>query len=76
MRKYSWSGGTTAYSLLISPILFGEISRVDFQKNGQKSMKNGRFGSGFLHVSDKMVPLRDPTFDYYNFTVQCYELVG
>ena len=23
----------------------------------------------FLHVSDKMVPLRDPTFDYYNFTL-------
>ena len=50
-----------------------EISGVDFveifQKNGQKSMKNGRFGSVFLHVSHKMIPLLDPTCDYCNLAL-------
>ena len=39
-----------------------------FQKNGQKSMKNGRFGSVFLHVIQEMVSLSYLTFGYNNMT--------
>ena len=54
---------------MVHKIREGEIVEI-FSENRSKNMKNGRFGSGFLHVSQKMSPLRDPTCGYDKITLK------
>ena len=61
----TYSSHTHAYFLI-------DVQKSHFSSNFEKvpkSMKNVRFGSGFLHVIHKLTLQDNPTFIYYQLTL-------
>ena len=51
---------------------FFQIERLEFfDILAKKPVKNGQFGSRFLHVNQKMTPLHHSIIGYWKITLQC-----